>query len=359
MTEATLRLRVEEYLRESNALAVEWNRPITSEQLQAEMERMARDTKAPEVLTDLFAALGNDPALIAETLVRQKLVERLIQSAYAGRAPSAATCVQDLAAWWSQNQVNYRASLDEHVGTYNAVHIDGSGCLNDTWRKTFDANIPDAMAEHTAIWTGTEMIVWGGYDGSVTSRNTGGRYDPATDSWVPTSTGAGVPLARRGHTAVWTGTQMIVWGGSDDSFGVFNSGGRYDPSTDTWVTTSVGVGVPQARDFPAVWTGTEMIVWGGYAGNAESNTGGCYNPSTDTWTATPTGAGVPAARARHSAVWTGTEMIVWGGVDNVSPDTPTRVGVTTRRPTRGRQRRRMWAFPWIDTVTRRYGPVRR
>ena len=31
-----------------------------------------------------------------------------------------------------------------------------------------------AQAPHTAVWTGDEMIVWGGYDG-VTEVNTGGK----------------------------------------------------------------------------------------------------------------------------------------------------------------------------------------
>ncbi len=59
------------------------------------------------------------------------------------------------------------------------------------------------------------MIVWGGYfyDGSYHELNTGGRYNPATDAWVGTSTGANVPSGRDDHTAVWTGTEMIVWGG--------------------------------------------------------------------------------------------------------------------------------------------------
>ena len=39
---------------------------------------MARDTKQPEVLRELFQALGNDPAVIAECLARPVLAERLI-----------------------------------------------------------------------------------------------------------------------------------------------------------------------------------------------------------------------------------------------------------------------------------------
>ena len=56
------------------------------------------------------------------------------------------------------------------------------------------------------------MIVWGGYVGGIGVSNTGGRYNPSTDSWTATST-TNAPAARDFHTAVWTGSEMIVWGG--------------------------------------------------------------------------------------------------------------------------------------------------
>ena len=56
------------------------------------------------------------------------------------------------------------------------------------------------------------MVVWGGLDPNFIVTNTGGRYDPATDSWIATST-ANAPSARVLQTAVWTGSEMIVWGG--------------------------------------------------------------------------------------------------------------------------------------------------
>ena len=42
---------------------------------------------------------------------------------------------------------------------------------------------------------------------------TGARYSPSTDSWIPTGAGDGVPYARYSHSAVWTGHEMILWGG--------------------------------------------------------------------------------------------------------------------------------------------------
>src|SRR5215211_1397963 len=80
----------------------------------------------------------------------------------------------------------------------------------------------------TAVWTGIEMIVWGGWDVNNTFFNTGGRYNPSTDSWVATNTN-NAPLGRFVHTAVWTGIEMIVWGGFD-GFVSLSTGGRYDPS---------------------------------------------------------------------------------------------------------------------------------
>ena len=83
LSPAQIRARVEDYLRKSIALEEIWGRPISASQLQAEMERMAARTQSPEVLRQIFAALGNDPFLIAETLARQTLAERLIRNYYA------------------------------------------------------------------------------------------------------------------------------------------------------------------------------------------------------------------------------------------------------------------------------------
>ena len=78
MSQAQLENKVTGYLRDSLVLEDYWQKPITAEQLQAEMDRMARDTKQPEVLQELFETLGNDPAVIAECLARPILAERLI-----------------------------------------------------------------------------------------------------------------------------------------------------------------------------------------------------------------------------------------------------------------------------------------
>ena len=77
MSQAEIEKKVEDYMRDSQALEDSWQRPITAEQLQAEIDRIAQHTKQPEVLRELFAALGNDPFVIAECLARPALAERL------------------------------------------------------------------------------------------------------------------------------------------------------------------------------------------------------------------------------------------------------------------------------------------
>ena len=83
MSQAQIEKKVENYLRNSQALENYWQKPITPEQLQAEMDRMARHSKQPEILRELFAALGNDPYIIAECLARPALADRLARNLYA------------------------------------------------------------------------------------------------------------------------------------------------------------------------------------------------------------------------------------------------------------------------------------
>ena len=147
------------------------------------------------------------------------------------------------------------------------------------------------------------MVVWGGTDGP-TEFNTGGRYNPITNSWTATSTD-NAPTGRSQHAAVWTGIEMVIWGGYDvDSAQYLNTGGKYNPTSDTWVPTSTSNAPPGLAQHTAIWTGSLMIVWGGFDQVTVSNAGGRYNPATNSWTAVST-TNAPTARSSHTAIWTG------------------------------------------------------
>ena len=306
MSQTQIEEKVRDYLRNSQALEDYWKRPITPEQLQAEMDRMAKQTRDPEMLRELFQGLGNDPFVIAECLARPVLADRSLSHGELEQLPEMSSSPGRMVTVPSD---------------YNLPTISGSAgdCIDNTWTATNTFGAPSRRQAHTAVWTGSEMIIWGGYsfDGSQHYFNTGGKYTPSTDSWMVIRR-TNAPLPRADHTAVWTGTRMIVWGGFfyDFESHYLNTGGKYNPSTDTWMDTST-VNAPDGRELhTAVWTGSEMIVWGGEGENSPFllNTGGKYNPNTNSWTATNT-AHAPDGRHVHTAVWTGSEMIVWGGQD--------------------------------------------
>ena len=118
------------------------------------------------------------------------------------------------------------------------------------------------------------MIVWGGYAGGPIPKE-GGIYDLAADRWRPMSTGD-APYSNDAPTpAVWTGENMIVYGGSSSET---RAGGVYCPAKDAWKPIS-SRGAPHATRYQlAVWTGTCMILWGGEVANVDTNAGWIYEP---------------------------------------------------------------------------------
>jgi N-acetylneuraminic acid mutarotase len=249
------------------------------------------------------------------------------QTAYASYTFDAgAVLVKLVLGCWAQRASgNAPAARDGHTAVWtgsemivwggfgNHAYVSDGGRYNpaaNTWTTLPTTGEPTPRWGHTAVWTGNEMVVWGGCSGFYF--NDGGRYNPGADNWTALPT-TGAPAPRAWHTAVWTGNEMIVWGGGDN-IRDDGDGGRYDPAVNCW-TALPTTAAPPAREFPtAVWAGSEMIVWGGICSSGYLNDGGRYSPAANTWTTLPT-TSAPAARASHTAVWTGSEMIVWGGND--------------------------------------------
>lgn len=233
-------------------------------------------------------------------------------------------------------------------------------------------NVPvDLVGGASVVWTGQEIIVWGGQPVAGVDPTCGAAFDPATGAWR----GIEAPPwgSRFGHLAVWTGDRMIVWGGSVlvDVDGRLRhrataAGAVYDPKLDQW-TRVPDAPIGQLQQPVALWTGREMIILGAKAirlGAEESNEAislpaAAFNPDTGSWrllpelpvTPGPFGPGPVAAvwagdavvasgaaigddtvavyrpdsdewetlnipmgpRSGHTMVWTGTEVIIWGG----------------------------------------------
>src|SRR4029077_11783591 len=127
--------KVEDYLRDSRALEDYWQKPIAPEQLQAEMERMARNTKQPEVLRELFEALGNDPPVIAECLARPVLTERLVAELFAHDKG------QRFALLPAQAAASKFSIATLGTATYVLPEIfNPDACIDDTWTATSTTN---------------------------------------------------------------------------------------------------------------------------------------------------------------------------------------------------------------------------
>ncbi len=185
-----------------------------------------------------------------------------------------------------------------------------------SWSALPSTGAPAGRFWHTAVWTGNRMVVYGGSANvNLASFNDGARFNPAGGgSWEAIAAG---PSPRYFHTAVWTGSRMLVWGGSDFNLTSPIAGGSsYDPVANVWQAITTAGAPPPRYQHSAVWTGNEMILWGGSTSNVNqfvySAAGGRYRPADNTWTATAE-TGAPSGRILPNAVWTGADMIVWGG----------------------------------------------
>ena len=206
---------------------------------------------------------------------------------------------------WSSGEVHTYASTAVHTGV-DIMLVSGLFCgLTPTYNPrvdvydldTFQGELgvlpPDAPdGDVVAGWTGSRLVWYGAYFGTPEYRMY--ELDPATDTLTQLNS-AGPPLAQA--AGVWTGAGFIIYGG------MISNSGRFDYGADMWMPIrlpSFTFGPPET----AVWTGTEMIV---YDGRVTAR----YDPVADLWSRTAT-VGEPVDLAQPQAVWTGTEMLLIG-----------------------------------------------
>jgi N-acetylneuraminic acid mutarotase len=132
-----------------------------------------------------------------------------------------------------------------------------------SWRRL--PSLPAPRFGATLTWTGTQVLVVGGQpDDSAVPYADGWAYTPATNQWRQLPAMA---VGRTGHVAVWTGHQLLVWGGKTRAskrapYTTPSHGVVYDPATDQWSA------LPKAPirgrvAATAVWTGSQLLIWGG------------------------------------------------------------------------------------------------
>jgi len=261
--------------------------------------------------TLLASSLAQDPTLVAQGY-------QLVMTVPAPGWSSGATGGQPspryghTAVWDGQEMIIWGGTTEVSPLTYAA-----SGAMYnpayDLWAPLPDLGAPSARSYHTAIWTGAQMLVWGGFSGAG-YLNTGGNYQRTNQSWSSISL-TNAPTGRIGHVAVWTGSRMVIWGGENNS-GLLNDGAVYDPAADQWTPLSLP-NPPEARaGATAVWASDRMLVWGGSGASGSLSSGAqllCGNNGIPSQWVAMAGGNAPAPREAHTAIWTGKNLLVWGG----------------------------------------------
>ena len=161
-----------------------------------------------------------------------------------------------------------------------------------SWRPLPQAPIAGRIAAG-AVWTGKEMIVWGGVvrSGKARDASDGAAYNPATRTWRAI---AASPTGVQGGAAVvWTGDEMVVWASNSPDGPVGTA--VYNPSTDSWRRLPAGP-LGKREGYSSVWTGKELILVGGSLGDTLAKpVAAALNPRTGSWRLLPALTGSPAS----------------------------------------------------------------
>ena len=155
--------------------------------------------------------------------------------------------------------------------------------LQGTWRQLAEPPI-GGRREHVLVWTGVEMVVWGGFESSDEPGAAlgyvahGAAYDPNADGWrlIPEA-----PIEGRDRpVAAWTGRELVVWGGYRDGGSRARwlaDGAAWDPATDQWRELPPAPAGTLGTDAVGGWTGDRFVV-------VTSTSAASWDPATDAWT---------------------------------------------------------------------------
>jgi N-acetylneuraminic acid mutarotase len=188
------------------------------------------------------------------------------------------------------------------------------------WHKLPRSPLPGSQRP-VGAWTGKELVVFVGNlnpDGKLWPARLAraAAYNPATNSWRRI---APLPAPRTGASAAWDGREVLVVGGAGEPRAgkpapLATVGFAYNPAANSWRR------LPPMESgrfgAAAVWTGTRLLLWGG-SQTADAGPpvipphGLAYDPKANRWSALPQAP--LEGRLDPTALWTGSSMIVWGG----------------------------------------------
>jgi hypothetical protein len=198
--------------------------------------------------------------------------------------PAFAWTGRELIVWGGSGA----AEVQDDSVTHPELLTDGAAYdpATNVWR-TLPASPLDARSGSHSIWTGSELLVLGGgtwdRNGNDVPQSGGAAYDPATNRWRAASW----PLLDRENAhPIWAGGRLVVWGGyrtvpEGEGYGVVPvaEGVWLDDAQGTW-TPLPDAPIAPRYGHTMVWTGRSLILWGGNgAGSAQLSDGGTYTPA--------------------------------------------------------------------------------
>jgi hypothetical protein len=239
--------------------------------------------------------------------------------------PPAAPLAQPALVWTGTELILWGGARPHHARALGRWPVQGSAYRpsSGAWRVLPPA--PLARVHRSAgVWTGREMVVWGGRQPPAAGADAGSTpfaaaYDPATDRWrlLP------APPFNDPATAatVWTGAEVILLGagrarGTGRSTGAGGSlvgvalrPGTSDAGWRVLAALPAAHAPPNLQGVATTSAGGVAVVYGGY-----SPVGLLYDPSTDCWLA------LPLHRPRGSPLlaWTGSDLLLWGGLGHTA-----------------------------------------
>ncbi len=310
------------YLNSGSVLTV--TRISGSAQFDLQWKPMASDTAPQGRKFHTAVFTGNQPEF---EHARNKMI------VFGGCAGEGSACDKSFAV---------KACLENASETAGAVSCNDSRAAmaiynlkNDTWERLAEDQAPEPRVFHGAVWTGSEMLVWGGLAGFRTQQE------------VPLANGASVKFSERypagewtalppqdflkarfQHSAEWTEKDLIIWGGCgrrslNKCREYFNDGAFYNVKDRQWRP------MPRVTDFingfegrvnhSTVWTGRYLIIWGGESNGRILSNGAIFDSFHNNWR--ELSSVLPHSelgRAGHTAVFDALRgrMVIWGGMDS-------------------------------------------
>ncbi|MGH2595448.1 MAG: hypothetical protein ACRDH7_05750, partial [Actinomycetota bacterium] len=266
------------------------------DQLFGSLDGLAEPDLSDEIYRRVRAGGGSKGPVLPPHDTRKRLV--------AGLVAAAVFAVSAFYAWRAFTPIR------DHAPTTPSPSID------DPWAEYSEGwtelpQPPVVRDGAVMVWMGDRLLVWGGTARGVAGADPaadGFVFDPRDGTWTATPP---APVAGTGGDAVWTGSEVLLWGvRTSDGVAAL----AFDPGAGSWRRFP---GPPIGPRFGAthVWTGRVLILFGGGLVDSPTTSGvAVYDPSNDTWHVAQS---APVGMNLADAVWTGTEMIVLGSaLDN-------------------------------------------